>query len=92
MWTYSISFISVSVVLLTIGCSSTYDGKSNTVTVSGPFDEVANRLTSDASKNITNIHLVGSRLGGGRKQKNADAANACRLAPVHQDGRARLMF
>ncbi|OEL34816.1 hypothetical protein BAE44_0004162 [Dichanthelium oligosanthes] len=56
----------------------TYDEKSNTVTVSGPFDgeEVADRLTSDAGKVITDIHVVGGGGGGGGggKQKHATAA------------------
>ncbi|PAN49183.1 hypothetical protein PAHAL_9G432900 [Panicum hallii] len=66
----------------------TYDEKSNTVTVSGPFDgeEVADRLTSDAGKVITDIHVVGSGLGGGGKQKHAAAANAKAPKPGKANG------
>jgi len=55
--------------------------------VSGPFDgdEVADRLTSNTGKIITDTPL-GSGRGGG-KQKHAIAANGCsRLAFVHPDG------
>jgi len=54
--------------------------------VSGPFDgdEVADRLTSNTGKIITDTPL-GSGRGGG-KQKHAIAANGCsRLAFVHPD-------
>ncbi|KAK3151886.1 hypothetical protein QOZ80_3AG0252020 [Eleusine coracana subsp. coracana] len=48
--------------------SITYDEKSKTVTISGPFDaeEVADRLTSNAGKVITDIHVA----GGGGNQKH----------------------
>lgn len=44
-----------------------YDEKSNTVTLTGPFDaeELADRLTSDARKVITDIHFAGGGAGGG---------------------------
>uniref|UniRef100_A0A0A9GYN4 HMA domain-containing protein n=1 Tax=Arundo donax TaxID=35708 RepID=A0A0A9GYN4_ARUDO len=49
-----------------------YDEKNKTVTVSGPFDaeEVADRLTSDAGKVITDIHFAG---GGGNQKLGAKA-------------------
>jgi hypothetical protein len=53
----------------------TYDDKSKTVTISGPFDaeEVADRLTSAAGKVITDMHVAGG--GGGQKHAfNAPAA------------------
>ncbi|XP_062211528.1 uncharacterized protein LOC133912686 isoform X2 [Phragmites australis] len=48
-----------------------YDVKSKTVTVSGPFDaeEIADRLTSDAGKVITDIHVVGQ----GNQKRGAKA-------------------
>ncbi|XP_066347550.1 heavy metal-associated isoprenylated plant protein 34-like [Miscanthus floridulus] len=67
-----------------------YDEKNNTVTVSGPFDaeEVADRLTSDAGKVITDIHVVGGLGGfglggggGGGKQKHGAAAATPGKAP-----------
>ncbi|EER94696.1 glycine-rich protein DOT1 [Sorghum bicolor] len=66
-----------------------YDEKNNTVTVSGPFDaeEVADRLTSDAGKVITDIHVVGGfggfalGGGGGGKQKHGAAAATPGKAP-----------
>ncbi|KAG2540109.1 hypothetical protein PVAP13_9NG529600 [Panicum virgatum] len=67
----------------------TYDEKSSTVAVSGPFDgdEVADRLTSDAGKVITDIHVVGSGLGGGSgKQKHAANANAKAPKPGKANG------
>ncbi|KAL6594111.1 hypothetical protein ACP70R_049012 [Stipagrostis hirtigluma subsp. patula] len=53
-----------------------YDEKSKTVTVSGPFDgeEVADRLTSDAGKVITDIHVAGGNQKHAAKAPKPDKA------------------
>ncbi|WVZ57263.1 hypothetical protein U9M48_007668, partial [Paspalum notatum var. saurae] len=55
-----------------------YDEKTNTVTVTGPFDadEVADRLTSGAGKVITDMHVVGGGGGGNNHKHGAAAAKA----------------
>ncbi|XP_062215340.1 heavy metal-associated isoprenylated plant protein 32-like isoform X2 [Phragmites australis] len=54
-----------------------YDERSKTVTVSGPFDadEVAERLTSDAGKVITDIHVVGGNQKPGAKPPKPGKVN-----------------
>ncbi|GJN31757.1 hypothetical protein PR202_gb20194 [Eleusine coracana subsp. coracana] len=63
----------------------TYDEKSKTVSISGPFDaeEVADRLTSNAGKVITDIHVAG---GGGNQKHVFNAPTKTVKADGHGHG------